>query len=200
MVYLEKYQGYMADNPNVEFVRCDGKVFAYDEVNTASVNNTRNMLTITGGQGNYPLAYIDTDATLEFQFDIANFDMTLFELANATNVDEGDFGIVESKRFNVETGVKINLPFEVQAKSVAIRGLEEDNAAAAGKFKVVITASAADTAGKTEITLDGGDASVGDVIRVAYRRRIVNGGKVTVKTMDTTAKGQFYAHWPIKLN
>ena len=197
MVYLDKYQGYMADNPNVEFVRCDGKVFAYDEVNTASLNNTKNMLTITGGQGNYPLAYIDTDSTLEFQFDIANFDMTLFELSNATNAEEGDYGVVESKRYQVEAGPQITLPYEVQEGSVAIRGLEEDTAAAAGKFKVVITASAAETAGSTVITLDAGDASVGDTIRVAYRRRVVNGGKVTVKTMDTTAKGQFYAHWPI---
>lgn len=53
-VYIEKYDGYIADNPNIDFERCDGKVFSYYEVNTASMSNTANQLTITGGQGNYP--------------------------------------------------------------------------------------------------------------------------------------------------
>ncbi len=39
-IYLEKLKGFIADNPNIEFERCDGKVFSYDAVNTASMNNT----------------------------------------------------------------------------------------------------------------------------------------------------------------
>lgn len=62
-IYSKKYDGYIADNPNIDFERCDGKVFSYYEVNTASMNNTSNVLTITGGQTNYPLCYIDTDRT-----------------------------------------------------------------------------------------------------------------------------------------
>lgn len=42
MIYLEKFKGYIADNPNVDFVRCDGTAFSYDEVNSASVTNTSN--------------------------------------------------------------------------------------------------------------------------------------------------------------
>lgn len=42
MIYVEKYNGYIADNPNIDFVRCDGRVFSFDEVNTASVTNTKN--------------------------------------------------------------------------------------------------------------------------------------------------------------
>ena len=34
--------GYIADNPNIEFVRCDGRVFSYDEVNTSDVSTTKN--------------------------------------------------------------------------------------------------------------------------------------------------------------
>lgn len=41
-VYIEKYDGYIADNPNLDFERCDGKVFSYYEVNTASMSNTSN--------------------------------------------------------------------------------------------------------------------------------------------------------------
>lgn len=54
MIYSDKYNGYIADNPNLIFIRCDGRPFYFDEVNTASMNNTANVLTITGGQGNYP--------------------------------------------------------------------------------------------------------------------------------------------------
>lgn len=42
LIYSDKYAGYIADTPNVHFIRCDGRVFYYDEVNTASVTNTAN--------------------------------------------------------------------------------------------------------------------------------------------------------------
>jgi len=121
-------------------------------------------------------------------------------MANATHQEEGDFGMLESDRFDVGTGLKITMPFEVKSQSVVIRGLEEAAAAAAGKFKVEITASGAETAGKTEITFAEGDVTVGQTVRVAYQRRLVGASKVPVKTTSTTAKGSLYAHWPIKQN
>lgn len=63
MVYIEQINGYIADVPNIDFIRSDGEAFNYYEVSTANMNETNNMLTITGGQGNYPLAYIPTDST-----------------------------------------------------------------------------------------------------------------------------------------
>jgi len=36
-------------------------VFSYYEVNTANMSATNNTLSINGGQGNYPLAFIETD-------------------------------------------------------------------------------------------------------------------------------------------
>jgi len=198
MLYIDKYNGYLADVPNIEFVRCDGTVFAYDELSSASMTAGHNMITITGGQGNFPLAYIDTDSTLEFQFESAQFDMEIFEMANGVTQEDGDFGIVESKRFDVETGLKVTIPYEVKTGSVVIRGMEEANAVAAGKFKVTITAAAAATAGKAEVTFNEGDVTVGQTIRVAYQRRVVSASKVPVKTTSTTAKGSLFAHWPVK--
>ena len=198
MLYIDKYNGYVADVPNIEFVRCDGTVFAYDELSSASMTAGHNMITITGGQGNFPLAYIDTDSTLEFTFESAQFDMEIFEMANGVSQVEGDFGMLESNRFDVETNLKINIPYEVKEGSVIIRGLTEAAAAASGKFKVEITAATSEVAGKTVVTLYESDASVGDVIRVAYQRRVVGSAKVPVKTTSTTAKGSFFAHWPIK--
>lgn len=198
MLYIEKYDGYLADVPNIEFVRCDGTVFAYDELSSASMTAGHNMITITGGQGNFPLAYIDTDSTLEFTFESAQFKTEIFEMANGTKMVEGDFGILESARYDVEEGLKIELPFEVQEGSVYIRGLEEASAAAEGKFKVEITASAAAVDGKAVITFYEGDVTVGQTIRIAYKRRVINAAKVPVKTTSTTAKGELYCHWPIK--
>lgn len=197
MLYIPKYNGYLADVPNIEFVRCDGTVFAYDELNSASMTAGHNMITITGGQGNFPLAYIDTDSTLEFTFESSQFTLEIFEMANGVSQEEGDFGMLESNRFDVETGLKINIPYEVKEGSVIIRGLEEAAAAATGKFSVAITPSASDTDGATVITFYEGDVTVGDVVRVAYQRRIVASSKVPVKTTSTTAKGSLFAHWPL---
>lgn len=198
MLYIEKYNGYLADVPNIEFVRCDGTVFAYDELNSASMTAGHNMITITGGQGNFPLAYIDTDSTLEFTFESSQFTLEIFEMANGVSQVEGDFGMLESNRFDVESGLKINIPYEVKEGSVIIRGLEEAAVAATGKYSVVITASTAAVSGKTVITFYEGDVTVGQVVRVAYQRRVVGSSKVPVKTTSTTAKGSLFAHWPIK--
>ena len=197
MLYIEKYNGYLADVPNIEFVRCDGTVFAYDELNSASMTAGHNMITITGGQGNFPLAYIDTDSTLEFQFESSQFTAEIFEMANGVSMQEGDFGILESNRFDVESGLKITIPYEVKEGSVIIRGLTEDTTAATGKFAVSITAATASTSGKAEVTFASGDVTVGQTVRVAYQRRVVGAAKVPVKTTSTTAKGSLFAHWPI---
>ena len=78
--------------------------------------------------------------------------------------------------------------------------MEEASAAAANKYSVAITASGADTAGSTVITFNTGDVTVGQTIRVSYKRRIVSSAKVPVLTTSTTAKGELWAHWPLKMN
>ena len=60
-----------------------------------------------------------------------------------------------------------------------------------------ITNAAASVAGSTEITLAAGDAAIGDTIRVSYKRRIVGGTRIQVRTDSTTAKGALYAKWPV---
>ena len=195
MLWIDKYQGFMADVPDITFIRCDGTAFSYDTLTSASMTHNHNTITITGGTGSFPLAYIDTDSSLEFTFECAEFNLDIFEMANAAEIEEGDFGSYESGRYAVETGGKITLPFEVKANSIKIRGLVEDSTAAAGKFSVAITASTASVEGKTEITFHNTDASVGDTIRVVYQRRIVSGARVPVLTTSTTAKGSLYANW-----
>ena len=178
-------------------MRCDDTVFSYDKVNTASSNFTLNGLDITGGQYRLPLAHIDTDSNIEVSFESSAFTLDIFELANATHIVEGDMGTLESKRYEVGTGLKITLPFEVATNSVFVRGLEEATTAASGKFSVAITASTASAAGSTVITFHEDDVTVGDTIRVAYRRRVIGAQRVIVKNSSTTAKGALYMHFPV---
>lgn len=42
MQYIDQIGGYIADNPNLDFERCDGQVFSYYEVSTANMNATSN--------------------------------------------------------------------------------------------------------------------------------------------------------------
>ena len=197
MLYLEKYNGYLADVPDIVFVRCDGTVFAYDELSSANMNANRNQITITGGKGSFPLAYIDTDSTLEFTFESAQFSLEIFEMANGSHTVEGDYGVVESKRYDVKTGLTITIPYEVKAGSVKVRGLTEAQAAAAGKFTVTITPATEAVAGTTTVTFYEGDVTVGQTIRVAYQRRVVGAGMASVYTTSTSAKGSLYADWNI---
>ena len=199
-VYLPKYDGYIVDNPNIDFERCDGTVFSYDEVNTSSVSNTSNVITITGGQGRSPLAYIDSDYTSEITFSSSLFTLEMFAMANATPITEADYGTLESGLYEITTGLVATLPFEVKSGSVKVlspRGLVEDTTAAAGKYSVAITASAAATAGQTVVTFYTGDVTLGDTVRIAYKRRVVSGSRMAVTTEATTAKGTLYAHYPV---
>lgn len=118
-------------------------------------------------------------------------------MANATKAVEGDVGTLETKRYEVATGLKVNLPFEVQEGSVKIRGLALADAASAGKYTVEVTKAGAEADGATVITFAEGDVTVGDTIRVSYRRRVVGAQRIQVKTDSTTAKGALYAHWPV---
>jgi hypothetical protein len=196
-IYLEKYNGYIVDNPNIDFERCDGEIFSYSEVSTASMNSTANNLPIQGGQGVYPLAYIDTDKSLEMTFASAQFTLDMFAMANGTKIIDADTSTLETKRYDVDAGLTATIPFEVQDKSVKIRGLEEDDTADEGFFKVTITPATAVVPGETVILFDSADVTAGDTLSIAYRRRITGASNMDVKTNSTTAKGALYAHWPV---
>ena len=114
-------------------------------------------------------------------------------MANAVQMKRADVATLESRLYEVKSGLKIVLPYEVQEKSVRISGFEEADAAAAGKFSVTADA----TGPSTEITFFAGDVETGDTLRVAYRRRVNGASTATVKTNSTTAKGALYAHWPV---
>ena len=75
----------------------------------------------------------------------------MFAMANAVQMVKGDVATLESKLYEVTTGLKVTLPYEVQENSVRINGFTEAAEAAAGKFNVVITTTG-DNAPNTVIT------------------------------------------------
>lgn len=85
-------------------------------------------------------------------------------MANAVTMREGDIGTLESKRFEVDSDLKITIPYETQPSSIRIRGFETADVAAPGEIEVTVTTGATP---KTIITFDDGDVSEGDTLRVA---------------------------------
>lgn len=191
MAYIPEVGGYIVDVPVIDFVRCDGTAFHYDEVTTASITNNANNLPITGGQGAFPLAVIDTDKTLELAYESAKFTPEIFAMANATKTRLDDAVICEANVFEVETGLTITIPHVTNAAMTRIAGLEYADATATGKF----TAVAGE--GNTVITFAEGDVVVGDTVLVTYYRIVADATVLDVKTTGTTAKGSVWAHYPI---
>ena len=189
--YVPKYKGYVADSANIDFKRCDGKVYSCKEATATSLTPSGDALTVTGGQSLFPLAYIDSARGLEASFTNAAFDMDMFEITNATNADDADSCTLETKKWAVITGLKIELPFEVDTTTVYIRGLELASTSAAGKY----TAAYAD--GKTTITFYEGDVAVGDEIYVSYNRRIASAHEIAIKTTTSSARGEVWYHIPV---
>ncbi len=175
-------------------------MFSFDEVNTASINYTQDNVSITGGQGNSPLAIIDTTKGIEVTFESSQFSMDMFAMANAENIVESAAGydVLETKRFDVKSSggkLQIEIPYKITDKSVKIRGLELADSTASpttGKFTLKVEDA------KATIELAADDAAAGDSIRVSYRR-VVNTGSHTlsVSTNSTTAKGALTWHLPV---
>lgn len=134
---------------------------------------------------------------MEVTFASSQFGLDMFEMAGATNAVVGDVGVRASGRYEVEEGLKITIPMEVQAGTVYINGLELADAAEAGKYTVAITPASADAAGSTVITFAEGDVVVGDTVRVAYKRRAVETAVVSDHTTSKTVKGELTLTWPV---
>ena len=222
LAYIEKLDGYIADTPNIDFLRCDGTAFSFYECQSGNFTDTLNFITVTGGWATSPLAYIPSDRTTEFQFESSQFSIDIFAMANAVDLTKADTGILETDRFDVEsegtapnTQLVINMPFEAKEDSIRIRGLEAninattgaiESTAAPGKFGVVVTKYAAATTGEnataevaanTKLVFDASDVQAGDTVRVTYRRRVVDGQVMNVLTTSSTAKGELAAHYPV---
>lgn len=190
-IYSEKYNGFIADVANIDFKRCDGKIYSCKHATATSITPNVNVTEITGGQSQYPIGFIDAGRGLECSFTNAMFDMDMFEIMNTGDAVDGEQSILESKSFTVTTGPAITMPFDVDENSVYIRGLEKAATAEAGKFTVQTGE------GTTTITLFSSDAAVGDDVQVSYLRKVDQAHSVAVTTTTSSARGEVWMHWPI---
>lgn len=158
-----------------------------------------NSISVSGGQGQYPIGFIDTDRGLECSFTNAMFDGDMFEIANAGSAVDGDSYTLETKKYAVVADSKIVLPFEVDVNSVYIRGLtlSTETTSKAGSYTVSKSTATQGTPITTTITFDSTDAAVGDEVLVSYKRRIADAHDIIVNTNTASAKGEAWMHWPV---
>lgn len=193
--YIKAIDGFIIDNPHLDFNRCDGRKFSFKNVKTATFTNTGNVLEITGGWSQYPLAYIDTTKVLELAFTSAEFNMEMFEMANAVEMTAATDPVLKSGVFEVKTGLTITIPEAYTANpelNVSINGFEMVSVApTAGNVQV------ASAAGSTTLTFFAGDVAVGDSILVSYMHMPVQAQAIYVPTTGGSARGELFAHYPV---
>ena len=213
MIKIDALNGYVADNPKVEFKRCDGRIFSFDEINSASTSATTNNITITGGWSNFPLAYIDTDKTMEITFESSQITMDMFEMAAATDtvLPDEEVEVLDSDLFEVlgtkpeteggtATDLHIDIPYKVVKDSVKIRKFDADKIAytvgdpeekkGEGDDKDTVIGYT------TKITITGA-AAIGDTVRVAFKRLLSDVAVVSEYTTSGSVKGELWLTWPV---
>lgn len=185
MAYVKPIDGYIVDVPNATFVRCDGRIFYYNKLNSCNFSPNMEPIEIKGGHSLYPLAIVNAGANAEVQLTSSEFRADLFELAHATNaVQSTDKAIIRTKVFDVQEGLTITLP--VGATKPYISGMEMAEEAAAGKF----------TFATNTITFFPGDVAVGDSIKVSYTENIT-ATEIKVSTNANTSKGSLQLDYPV---
>ena len=195
--YVKPIDGFIVDTPQLDYISCTGKKFSFKNVKTANFTNTNNVLEITGGWGQYPLAYIDTTKVLELGFSSADFTMDIFDLANNVEAEAATEAVLKSDLFEVEEGLTINIPDEYYATTpednVFVNGFENVTVApTAGKVQVASTELAG-----TTLTFSTGEVAVGDSVLVSYMHTPVNGQVIEVPTASSSGRGQLFAHYPV---
>lgn len=192
-IYVRKFDGFIADVANIDFKRCDGTVYSCHTATATNMAPSANNISINGGHSQYPIGFIDTDRGLECSFTNAMFDADMFEISNGSSAIDGDTCTFETKKVAILTGLKVELPFEVELPTINIRGLEytTESTPTTGKF----TATYANE--KTTITFATGDVAVGDEYYISFNRRIANGHDIVVNTNTPSAKGTVWMHWPL---
>ena len=198
--YIGQYKGYVADAADIEFIRCDNKVFSCKEATATNITPGGDALTITGGQSTFPLAFIDSTKTLDLGFTNAAFDMDMFEMTGTEAAVDGAKDITISELVEIKKSGSTLYAHTSKVFSTTgayyLGGLEylAGTTPAEGKF-CVTTADEGETGSKLLFAED--DVAEGDTIMVLYTFSAANVHSVPVKTNSPTAKGEAWFHFPV---
>ena len=185
MAYVKPIDGYIVDVPNATYTRCDGNIFYFNKLNSCNFSPTMEPIIINGGQGLYPLAFVNAGASAEVQMTSSEFRADLFEMAHAVTATAAVGHIIyESKLYDVEALLKITLP--VGATAPFIAGMEAAAIAAAGKFTFV----------SPTITFFAGDVAVGDTVLVSYKIATA-GTLIPISADGGSSKGSLQLEYPV---
>ncbi len=117
-------------------------------------------------------------------------------MSHGVPITKKDTSTLESRNFQVGAGLTIEIPYQTKEGSIKIKGFTEatEETPETGKFTVT---QGTGGAAKTTITFFTDDCKEGDMMRVAYRRRVVSASVTTVQTSNKTATGSLCVHWPV---
>lgn len=201
MPYIEQFGGYVADTAYIDFIRCDGTSYHYDKTTTTAITRTTDSININGGHSMSPLATIATTSTIEITFASAQWDLTMFEMANAVKQEDRDTDVREANLFSVETGLVVKVPYEINMTNFYIPLTDFAITSAAptvsGQVQAAYTEPTASAGPVTTLTFFAGDVTVGQSVLVSYNRRVIDAHIVSVKTDSATSMGELWAHWPV---
>lgn len=161
------------------------------------MTNTDNPTAVYGGWGKTPLGFIEGDATMEISYTDAMFYQDMFTVSSAGTTVSRD--VQTSVRgggiYIVETGPKIEIPFQVNLTNIQIAGYEVAGTGTAAAGKPV--AAYDSTNKKTTITFAADDAVVGDDMLVTYERAVAKADVTTIATVGGAARGSLTMTWAV---
>ena len=139
MTYVKELNGYIADVPKVVFRRCDGEVFAMDELTAASVTANIDTIPVNAGWSLFAVAILPGQSTFELNFTSGKFDARMFSVANKADWAKNTKYAMDAVEYSdVDANHQITLLHTPIADTVKIAGLEEtdEQTVASGTFKV----------------------------------------------------------------
>lgn len=161
------------------------------------MTNTDNPTAVYGGWGKTPLGFIEGDATMEISYTDAMFYQDMFTVSSAgtTVSHDAQTTVRGGGIYTVETGLKIEIPFQVNTANIQIAGFDVQSSGTAAAGKPV--AAYDSTNKKTTITFAADDAVVGDDMLVTYERAVAKAEVTTITTVGGAARGSLTMTWAV---
>ena len=195
--YNAALKGYIADVPKVIFKRCDGAVFAMDELTSATVSANIDNTEVRAGWSLFAVAVLPGQSTFTMSFTSGKFDARMFSMANKTEFSENSSYVMPTLEYHeVSAEHTITLLENPISGSVKIPGLEEtEDTPTTGKFKVTTTTTGSGGDAKTVglITFYEGDSFPQMEVIYEFTKTV----EEAIITNKESAIGEATAIWPV---
>ena len=161
------------------------------------MTNTDSPTAVYGGWGKTPLGFIEGDATMEISYTDAMFYQDMFTVSSAgTTVSrDAQTSVRGGGVYIVETGPKIEIPFQVNLTNIKIAGYTVAGTGTAAAGQPVAAYDSATK--KTTITFAADDAVVGEDMLVTYERAVAKADVTTITTIGGAARGSLTMTWAV---